>query len=181
MQETENAGRAAEATRQADGGWRGGDEESRAGGRARRGAGQGGVKADQQFAAALQDARQSPLLIAAHLHQGRPFMAQPSGQSDAAKLVGGAAWLVRLAAVLASAASFPATASSADICKAVALRDVAAIENPEAVISRGSYDEAITYYNVNKQTKMTSFCSHGGYCYPTHVFVNGQNRKRSGW
>ncbi len=71
-------------------------------------------------------------------------MAQTFGHSDAAKSVGGAARLVRLAAVIASAACLPATASSADICKAVALRDVAAIENPESVIPRGSYDEAVT-------------------------------------
>jgi hypothetical protein len=54
---------------------------------------------------------------------------------------------------------------------------VAAIESPDSVIPRGDYDEAITQYNVNKQTKMTSFCSHGGYCYPTHVFINGQKQE----
>lgn len=99
------------------------------------------------------------------------------GHPDTARSVEHAAWLVRLVAVLASAACLPATAFSADICKAVALRNVAAIENPESVIPRGSYDEAITQYNVNKQTRMASFCSHGGYCYPTHVFVNGQKQE----
>ena len=53
MQDTENAGRTAEATRQAEGEWRSDDEGSSAGGRAHRGAGQGGVKADLQFAAAF--------------------------------------------------------------------------------------------------------------------------------
>src|SRR5882724_10341283 len=65
-------------------------------------------------------------------------------------------------------------ASSADLCKAVALRDVAAVEAPDSVLARGSYDDAVTQYRVNKHTGMTTFCSHGGYCYPTHVRVNGQ-------
>jgi hypothetical protein len=63
---------------------------------------------------------------------------------------------------------------SADLCKAVALRDVAAVEAPDSVLARGSYGDAVTQYRVNKQTGMTTFCSHGGYCYPTHVRVNGQ-------
>lgn len=92
----------------------------------------------------LRASEQAHADVAAHFYQGRPFMAQTFGHSDAAKSVGGAARLVRLAAVIASAACLPATASSADICKAVALRDVAAIENPESVIPRGSYDEAVT-------------------------------------
>lgn len=104
-------------------------------------------------------------------------MAQISGHSDAAEPVGHAARLVRLVAVVASAACLPATAFSADICKAVALRDVAAIENPESLIPRGDYDEAITHYNIDKQTKMASLCSHGGYCYPTHVSINGQEQE----
>lgn len=65
-------------------------------------------------------------------------------------------------------------ALSADLCKAKALRDVAAIESPDSVLQRGEYDEAITQYRVNKHTGMTSFCSHGGYCYPTHVRINGK-------
>ena len=63
---------------------------------------------------------------------------------------------------------------SASLCKAIALRDVAAIEAPDSVLPRGSYDHAVTQYIVNKQTGMTTLCSHGGYCYPTHVRVNGQ-------
>lgn len=63
---------------------------------------------------------------------------------------------------------------SADLCKAIALRDVAAIESPDSVLQRGEYDEAVTQYRVNKHTGMTSFCSHGGYCYPSHVYVNGK-------
>lgn len=104
-------------------------------------------------------------------------MVQIFGHSDASRSVGDAARLIRLIVVLISAVCVPATVSAADVCKVVALRDVAAIENPESVIPRGSYDEAITYYNVNKQTKMASFCSHGGLCYPTHVLVNGQRQE----
>ena len=104
-------------------------------------------------------------------------MAQNFGHSQVARSVGYTARLVRLVAVLASATCLPAVAFSAEICKAVALRNVTAIEDTESVISRGSYDEAITQYRVNKQTKMTSLCSHGGLCYPTHVFVHGQRQQ----
>jgi hypothetical protein len=71
-------------------------------------------------------------------------------------------------------ASGIASSRAADICKAVALRDIPAIENPEAIIKRGDYDTAITGYRVNKKTDEASFCSHGGYCYPTHLIENGE-------
>lgn len=83
-----------------------------------------------------------------------------------------------IAIILAAVVAFlPSVALANDICRAVALRDVAAIQAPDSVISRGGYDNAITQYNVNKQTKMASFCSHGGYCYPTHVYINGQKQE----
>lgn len=66
------------------------------------------------------------------------------------------------------------SALSADLCKALALRDVAAIERPDSILERGDYDTGITQYRVNKQTGVTSFCSHGGYCYPTHVTIKGK-------
>jgi len=62
---------------------------------------------------------------------------------------------------------------SAQLCKAIALRDVAAVGAPNSALPRGSYDEAVGQYRVNKQTGMTTFCSQAG-CYPTHVRVNGQ-------
>jgi hypothetical protein len=62
---------------------------------------------------------------------------------------------------------------AADICKAIALRDVPAIEQPTSIIKRGDYDDAITQFRVDKDTGDTSFCSHGGYCYPTHILDNG--------
>jgi hypothetical protein len=66
-----------------------------------------------------------------------------------------------------------APASAADICMAIALRDVPAIEAPDSILKHGEYDRAITQYRVNKKTGLTSFCSHGGYCYPTHIVENG--------
>ena len=63
---------------------------------------------------------------------------------------------------------------AADICKAIALRDVPAIESPTSILARGDYDTAITQYRIDKKTGVTSLCSHGGYCYPTYVTVNGQ-------
>ena len=83
----------------------------------------------------------------------------------------------RAAALAMVATCMSASAFANDICRAVALRDVAAIQAPDSIIPRGGYDDAITQYNVNKQTKMTSFCSHGGYCYPTHVYINGQKQE----
>jgi hypothetical protein len=58
-----------------------------------------------------------------------------------------------------------------DICEATAVRDVPAIESPTSIIRKGGTDEAITQFRVNKKTGRTSYCSHGGYCYPTHVQV----------
>lgn len=62
---------------------------------------------------------------------------------------------------------------AADICEAVALRDVPALSNPDSILKKGSFDESITQFRVNKRTGETSFCSHGSYCYPTHVMVGG--------
>jgi hypothetical protein len=68
----------------------------------------------------------------------------------------------------------PVTAQAADICRAIALRDVPALESPSSILAKGSFDTAITQYRVNKQTHEASFCSHGGYCYPTHIFVGAR-------
>ena len=57
-------------------------------------------------------------------------------------------------------------AFSADICKAVASHDVPAVEAPDSVLRKGEIDTAITQYRIDKKTKLASFCSHGGYCYP---------------
>jgi hypothetical protein len=81
---------------------------------------------------------------------------------------------VYFAAAFALVVVSPNEAPAADLCRALALRDVAAVEAPDSILPRGSYDEAVTQYRVNRQTGMTTFCSHGGFCYPTHVRVNGQ-------
>ncbi len=62
---------------------------------------------------------------------------------------------------------------AADICEAVALRDVSAIENPESVLHKGDVDTAVTQYRVDDKTGGDSICSHGGYCYPMHARVGG--------
>jgi hypothetical protein len=79
-----------------------------------------------------------------------------------------------LALVLTACGAFAATPSlSADICEAVALRDVPAIGNPQAILKAGERDTAVTQYRVNKKTGETSFCSHGGSCYPITIVENG--------
>lgn len=67
-----------------------------------------------------------------------------------------------------------ATAYSADLCKAIALTDVPAMEDPSSILPRGSYKTAITGYFVNERTGITGFCSHGGYCRPNYVTINGK-------
>jgi hypothetical protein len=64
-------------------------------------------------------------------------------------------------------------ANAADICNATALRDVPALEDPTSILKKGEIDDSITQFRVNKMTGETSFCSHGGYCYPTHLQVGG--------
>jgi hypothetical protein len=80
--------------------------------------------------------------------------------------------LARMILVLLTLESIGA-AQAADLCKALAIRDVPAIESATSIIKRGSYDEAITQFRVSKTNGDTSFCSHGGYCYPTHVPQGG--------
>jgi len=77
-------------------------------------------------------------------------------------------------AALATISLSLAPAYGADLCKAIALRDVAAIEAPDTMIAKGQYQDSVTEYTVNKHTGTTAFCSHGGYCYPTRVSVDGR-------
>jgi len=65
-------------------------------------------------------------------------------------------------------------ACAADICDAVALRDIPAAEAPSSILKRGEHDGAITQYRVNKKTGLGKFCSHGGYCYEATVTENGK-------
>ena len=80
-------------------------------------------------------------------------------------------WLV-LAPLLTGVAATPAIA--ADICQAIALRDIHAVDVPDAVLKKGERDEAVTQYRVNKKTGEATLCSHGGACFPVAVTENGQ-------
>jgi hypothetical protein len=79
---------------------------------------------------------------------------------------------LRLSVMLVVAAASPA--SAADICQAIALRDVHAVDVPGAVLKKGERDEAVTQYRVNKKTGEATLCSHGGACFPVAVAENGQ-------
>lgn len=68
--------------------------------------------------------------------------------------------------LLAAAILTACPAHAEDSCKALVLRDVAAVENPTSFLKRGSYYDVITQYRVNRKTGLAIFCSHGGYCYP---------------
>jgi hypothetical protein len=82
---------------------------------------------------------------------------------------------IKFSAILAVA--LLVTRSSAvhavDICNAIALYDVPSLDSPNSIIKAGDYDTDITVYQVNKKTGEGSFCSHGGYCYPTHIIKDG--------
>lgn len=85
-------------------------------------------------------------------------------------LVGGdmGKWLLSaaLAALLASIATANATDS---ICEAVAMQAITKTEDFPYPLKRGETIYEITQYNVNKKTGATSFCSHGGGCYPAEA------------
>jgi hypothetical protein len=66
------------------------------------------------------------------------------------------------------------SAHAADICDAVALRDLPALEDPSSVLKRGEHDGTVTQYRINKKTGDASICSHGGYCYPAMITENGK-------
>jgi hypothetical protein len=77
--------------------------------------------------------------------------------------------------LLAATTTFTTNAwAEIDLCKAVALRDVPAIEDQSSIIKRGDSYTAISQYNVNKKTGVITMCSHGGYCYPTQVIEGGR-------
>lgn len=77
-------------------------------------------------------------------------------------------WLlsVTLAALVASTAAANATDS---ICEAVAMKATTKTDDFPYPLKRGETIDAITQYNVNKKTGATSFCSHGGGCYPAEA------------
>jgi hypothetical protein len=73
---------------------------------------------------------------------------------------------------LASAflAGFSLTANATDsICEAVALHSTVKTETFGYPLRQGESIDAVTQYNVNKKTGETSYCSHGGGCYPAEA------------
>lgn len=72
------------------------------------------------------------------------------------------------------AAAGPDGIKKEDICNAEVLQQVASVDDPTSKMDPGeSYDD-VTQFWRNKQTGETSFCQHGGHCYPSHVIINGQ-------
>ena len=78
-------------------------------------------------------------------------------------------WPLIIAALI-----FPSSALAEDLCRAEALRDVGALEDSSSVMQRGGVQSAVTQFRREIATGRTSFCSHGGYCYPTHVYIGDQ-------
>lgn len=71
-------------------------------------------------------------------------------------------------------ATGPDGVKKADICKAEVLQEVASSEDPSSKMKPGEAYDDVTQFWRNKATGETRFCQHGGYCYPSHVSVNGQ-------
>jgi hypothetical protein len=67
-----------------------------------------------------------------------------------------------------------APSQAADLCEAVALRDLPALETPNSILKKGEHDEAVTQYRINKKTGEAVICSHQGSCYPATVTENGK-------
>ena len=65
-------------------------------------------------------------------------------------------------------------AFAANICDAVALYSVPAEENPSSILKRGEFLGGINALQFSKRTGEIKFCSHGGYCYPTSVVIDGK-------
>jgi hypothetical protein len=66
------------------------------------------------------------------------------------------------------------TVFAANLCEAEVLRKVAAVENPDSILQRGDVLSEVTQYNENKRTGVGTFCSHGSFCYPRYVSVDGE-------
>jgi hypothetical protein len=67
-----------------------------------------------------------------------------------------------------------APSRAGDLCEAIALRDLPAVEAPAAILKKGEHHEQITQYRVNKKTGEAILCAHGGNCYPATVTENGK-------
>jgi hypothetical protein len=72
---------------------------------------------------------------------------------------------IAASSILASVIAAHATDS---ICEAVAKYTTVETKDFYA-LKRGESIDAVTQYNVNKKTGVTSLCSHGGGCYPAEA------------
>ncbi len=59
-------------------------------------------------------------------------------------------------------------------CEADVLYEVASVEDSSSKMEAGTTFDYVTQFRRNKQTGETTFCQHGGYCYPTHVVIGGK-------
>ena len=82
--------------------------------------------------------------------------------------------MVRMSCAALLVLGLLSTARAADICEATVLHDVAAIEDATSVLKRGETDTGISQYNVERRTGIANVCSHGGYCYPTSLLIDGR-------
>lgn len=58
-------------------------------------------------------------------------------------------------------------ANAASRCVAKVTKDVAARENPAAVMRRGKTFGPVTQLSLDPATGETAYCAHGGNCYPS--------------
>jgi hypothetical protein len=68
-----------------------------------------------------------------------------------------------------------AAEAASNSCNAVILRSLPAIEDSSSVAEPGTVITDVTQFRRDKRSGQTSICSHGGYCYPTHVMVGGKS------
>ena len=70
------------------------------------------------------------------------------------------------ATLVAFIASTVVANANDSICEAVAMKGTAKTEDFPFALKRGEIIGAVSQFNISKKTGVTSFCSHGGGCYP---------------
>lgn len=81
--------------------------------------------------------------------------------------------MFRLFAVALAAILTPSAAFAADLCEAIALRDVSPTSGGDYVVTKGRSIGAVTQF-VKGRYDEGYFCTHGGGCYPRIVSLNGE-------
>lgn len=76
--------------------------------------------------------------------------------------------------LLAAIALGSTSAEAADHCRATVLQNVHPMEYESETVRRGETVEAVTQLTRDRRTGRTYYCSHGGYCLPTHVMIAGR-------